>query len=163
MQWVTRKAVRVNRTATAWLIRRFIDPAATFAFVEAEAVAGIELVAGAVGFDAPGVRYPHRDSTGRCSFRALVEEYRPDDAALRALARIVQSADFADELGLSLEAPGLRVISRGFPLVATDDYETVERAAFLYDALYASLRERPVLNQPSGTRVARDIAWFWLR
>jgi hypothetical protein len=143
MHWVTRKAVRVNRTATAWLIRRFIDPAARFSFVAPEAVAGMEREDGAVGFDAPGARYPHRDRAGRCSFRALVEEHRPEDSALRALARIVQSADFADELGLSAEAPGLRVISRGFPLVAADDHETVERAGFLYDALYASLSEFP--------------------
>jgi hypothetical protein len=39
MTWVTRPGIRVNRTATAWLIRRFIDPAATFLFVDAQEVA----------------------------------------------------------------------------------------------------------------------------
>jgi len=141
MHWVTRRGIRVNRTATAWLVRRFIDPGATFEFVEPEAVAGVERARGAAGFDAPGARYPHRDARGRCSFTALVEERCPDDTALRALARIIQSADFPEELGLSPEAPGLRAISRGFPLVARDDQDTLERAGFLYDALYASLRE----------------------
>jgi hypothetical protein len=142
MHWVTRKSIRVNRTATAWLIRRWIDPAATFSFVEPEAVAEVERTEGAIGFDAPGARYPHRDGLGRCSFRALVEEYHPADPALGALARIVQSADFPDEIGLSPEAPGLVAISRGFPLVTRDDHETVERGGFLYDALYASLQLR---------------------
>jgi len=142
MKWVTRREIRVNRTATAWLVQRFVDPSAVFAFVEPERVAALEAEEGAVGFDAPGARYPHRDANGRCSFEALVEEHRPEDAALRELARIVRGADFADQVALTPESAGLRTISRGFPLVARDDHETVERAAFLYDALYAALRER---------------------
>lgn len=144
MHWVTRRQIRVNRTATAWLIRRFIDPGATFTFVEPADVAEIERRTGAIGFDAPGVRYPHKDDRGRCSFEALVTEHRPDDAALRALARIVHSADFKEGLTEIPEAAGLLAISQGFPLAARDDLETVERASFLYDALYAFLqRPRP--------------------
>ena len=142
MKWVTRKTVRVNRTATAWLVRRFVDPAAEFVFVEPGRVAEVEKREGAIGFDAPGARYPHRDAHGRCSFEALVEEHRPGDAALRELARIVHGADFEDAVSLTPESAGLRVISHGFPLVASDDHETVARAAFLYDALYAALQER---------------------
>jgi hypothetical protein len=140
MLWVTRRQIRVNRTATAWLIRRFIDPDATFSFVEPGEVADAERRTGAIGFDAPGARYPHKDDRGRCSFEALVEEHRPDDATLRALARIVHSADFKEQLAAVPEAAGLEAISHGFPLVARDDADTVERAAFLYDALYASLQ-----------------------
>jgi hypothetical protein len=55
---VTRRRIRVNRTATAWLIRRFIDPNAAFLFVAPEEVAEIERTTGAIGFDAPGARYP---------------------------------------------------------------------------------------------------------
>jgi hypothetical protein len=141
MRWVTRRGIRVNRTATAWLVRRFVDPAAELSFVEPERVVA-EQAAGGIGFDAPGARYPHRDAAGRCSFEALVLEHRREDAALAELARIVHDADFADEVGTTPESAGLRAISRGFPLVATNDHETVERAAFLYDALYAALRER---------------------
>jgi hypothetical protein len=140
MRWVTRKQIRVNRTATAWLIRRFVDPGAEFLFVEPEEVASVERDAGAIGFDAPGARYPHEDGGGRCSFEALVHEHRADDSALRRLARIVHSADFPGALGLTPEGAGLRAISRGFPLVVRDDHETLERAAFLYDALYAALQ-----------------------
>ncbi len=142
MQWVTRRQIRTNRAATAWLIRRFIDPDATFTFVEPGQVAEVERRTGAIGFDAPGARYPHKDDRARCSFEALVEEHRPDDPVLRALARIVHSADFKEGLPAVPEAAGLLAISHGFPLVAKDDQETVERASFLYDALYASLQHR---------------------
>ncbi len=140
MKWVTRRSIRVNRTATAWLIRRFIDLEATFLFVAPEEVAKVQKADDAIGFDAPGATYPHRDGKGRCSFEALVEERLPDDAALRALARIVRGADF-DELHVAPEAAGLRAISRGFPLVSANDEETVAKASFLYDALYAALKQ----------------------
>ena len=140
MKWVTRRQIRVNRTATAWLVRRFIDPDATFQFVEPAEVAEVERREGAIGFDAPGARYPHKDAQGRCSFEALVEEHCAGDEALRRLARIVRSADFADQLQLTPEGAGLRAISQGFPLVTADDQESVERASFLYDALYASVQ-----------------------
>ena len=140
MKWVTRRQLRVNRAAMAWLVRRFVDPAAEFLFVEPDEVTWVEREAGAIGFDAPGARYPHRDERSRCSFEALVDECRPDDAALRCLALIVRSADCPKALALTPEGAGLRAISRGFPLVARDDHETVDRSAFLYDALYASLR-----------------------
>ena len=141
VQWVTRRQIRVNRAATAWLIRRFIDPDATFSFMEPDQVAAVQRETGAIGFDAPGARYPHKDDRGRCSFEALVEEHRPDDPALRALARIVHSADFKEGLAAVPEAAGLLAISQGFPLVARDDLDTVERASFLYDALYAFLQQ----------------------
>jgi len=143
VKWVTRRNIRVNRTATAWLIRRFIDPAATFLFVEPEEVAEAQRN-GATGFDAPGATYPHQDHLGRCSFEVLVDEHCPRDATLRALARIVRGADFSDQIDLTPESAGLRAISRGFPLAARDDQETVEKASFLYDALYASLSGRNV-------------------
>ena len=140
MKWVARRSIRVNRTATAWLVRRFLDPAASFLFVAPEEVAKVQEAEGATGFDAPGATYPHRDGKGHCSFEALVEEQLPDDAALRALARIVHGADF-DELDVAPEAAGLRAISRGFPLVSANDEETVAKASFLYDALYAALKQ----------------------
>jgi hypothetical protein len=142
VKWVTRRNIRVNRTATAWLIRRFIDPGATFAFVEPEQVIDVQQRDGARGFDAPGATYPHIDDRGRCSFEALVDKYCADDATLRMVARIVRGADFPDEIGSTPESAGVRAISKGFPLVARDDYETVEKASFLYDALYAAFSGR---------------------
>jgi hypothetical protein len=140
--WVTRKRIQVNRAATAWLVRRFLDPEAEFRFVEPDEVVRVQALEGATGFDAPGATYPHMDARGRCSFEALVAERRPDDPVLAEMARIVRGADFADLVALTPESAGLRAISRGFPLVATDDHDTVARASFLYDALYASLAAR---------------------
>ena len=141
MKWVTRKQIRVNRVATAWLIRRFIDPQAEFIFVEPDQVAELQSRQGAKGFDAPGATYPHKDEKGRCSFEALVDDYCANDLVLRKIARIVRGADFADETDLTEESAGIRTISQGFPLVTKDDHETVEKAAFLYDALYAAIQQ----------------------
>ena len=94
---MTRRQIHVNRTATAWLIRRFLDPHADIRFVEPEEVADLQQRQRAVGFDAPGARYPHKDSLGRCSFEQLVEERLGEDAALRRLSRIVHGADSPDE------------------------------------------------------------------
>jgi hypothetical protein len=169
MLWVTRWKIRVNRAATGWLVRRFVDAGAEFRFVDPAQVALVEREQGAVGFDANDVRYPHRDRAGRCSFEALVEEHLPYDAALRELGLIVHYADFPNEIAqvpsrsplgafdvvspgtartgrfspsAMDQAIGLRAIARGFPSVAASDYDTLDRSAFLYDALYASLRER---------------------
>jgi hypothetical protein len=140
MKWVTRFHIRVNRTATAWLVQRFIDPAATFVFCPPDEVAAVQ-AAGAIGFDAPGARYPHRDDVGRCSFEALVDEHCAGDAALRRMAAIVHGADFRDVAEAAPESAGLRAISRGFPMVTRSDDETLAKATFLYDALYAALSE----------------------
>lgn len=142
MKWVTRKGIHVNRTATAWLIRRFIDPEAEILFVEPEAVAAIQNREKAVGFDAPGAQYPHRDARGRCSFEALVDEKFPGDAALVRLASIVHGADFPAEIGATPESAGLWAISRGFTTVGKDDDDILDRASFLYDSLYSSLRDK---------------------
>ncbi len=142
MKWVTRHHARVNRIATAWLIRRFIDPQAEFIFVPPEEVARVQRERGAKGFDAPGATYPHQDAHGRCSFEALVDEHCPADSALRALAAIVHCADFPDEPQTEPAAAGLRAISRGFPLTTPGDHDALGKASFLYDALYASLQEK---------------------
>lgn len=142
MKWVTRRRIQVNRAATAWLVRRFLDPSAEFVFVEPDEVYGVQEREGATGFDAPGATYPHQDAQGRCSFEALVHDRLADDPVLVALARIVRGADFDDQLGLTPESAGLQAISRGFPLVTKDDHETVIKAAFVYDALYASMKKR---------------------
>jgi hypothetical protein len=141
MKWITREDIRVNRTATCWLIRRFLDPDAEFLFVSAENVASEQAAQGAIGFDAPDATYPHKNIDGFCSFAALVHERLADDPALVEMARIVQAADFKDQLDSHPAARGLALISYGFPLVTKDDHETVRLASFLYDALYASLKE----------------------
>lgn len=140
MKWVTRRHVRVNRVATAWLVRRFVDREAEFSFVDPGEVARVEREQGAIGFDAPGVRY--ENAGGRISFEQILEHHHLEDPALLELARIVHAADVPGALSEAPEAAGLRAISHGFPMIAHDDHETLERAFFLYDALYACLNAR---------------------
>ena len=142
MHWVTKRSIKINRAATAWLIRRFIDPEAVFVFVAAGDVAETARSLGGVGFHAPSTEYPARDAAGRTPFEALVAERCPKDPVLNEMSVIVRHADVPEPEAVP-EAAGLRLISGAFPLVARDDHETVERSAFLYDALYAGLAARP--------------------
>jgi hypothetical protein len=150
MKWVTRKGIHVNRTATGWLVRRFLDPQAEILFVGPEEVASYQKREGAIGFDAPGATYSHRDERGRCSFEALVDERCPADAALAHLAKIVHGADFPSEMDVTPESAGLWAISQGFTDVGRDDAEILERASFLYDSLYAHLKRAPLESDEKG-------------
>lgn len=156
MRWVTRTAIHVNRTATAWLIRRFLDPEADLVFVESSQVAVLQQREGAVGFDAPGATYPHEDHRGRCSFEQLVAERLPGDPALAALGLIVHGADFPGEIDVTPESAGLWAISQGFTDVGRDDLDIVQRACFLYDSLYAHLR-RSTTKTGFGTDPANPV------
>src|SRR6059036_2084014 len=141
MKWITREGIRVNRTATCWLIQRFLDPEAELIFAPADQVASMQAETGATGFDALGATYPHQDAQGLCSFAALVHERLANDQVLLEMARIVQAADIKGQLDDHPAARGLQLISRGFPLLTKNDYETTEGAAFIYDALYASIKQ----------------------
>ncbi len=152
MKWVTRKRIHVNRTATGWLVRRFLDPQAEILFVEPEQVANIQQREGATGFDAPGAAYSHRDDRGRCSFEALAEEKLPGDEALARLGKIVHGADFPAEMDITPESAGLWAISQGFTEVGKDDADILERASFLYDSLYAHLKRSPSMKLPIEKR-----------
>src|SRR5438105_12008510 len=105
MKWITREGIRVNRTATCWLVRRFLHSDAEFIFAPADQVAALQEEAGATGFDAPGATYPHEDAHGLCSFAALVRERLAHDPTLVELARIVQAADIKGQLD---DHPGAR-------------------------------------------------------
>src|SRR5258706_14583020 len=116
MKWITRQRIQVNRTATCWLIRRFLDSEAEFLFMPAEDVAKVQAAQSAIGFDAPDATYPHKNTEGFCSFAALVYERLANDSALVEMAHIVQASDFNDQLDNHPAARGFQPISRGFPL-----------------------------------------------
>jgi hypothetical protein len=134
MKWITRKSIHVNRTATGWLIRRFLDPAAQILFVEPGEVAALQERDWAIGFDAPAATYPHKDEQGRCSFEALVAQRLPRDGALVELARIVHCADFPAEIDGTRESAGLWAISQGFTDLGKDDSEMLDGASFVYES-----------------------------
>jgi hypothetical protein len=138
MKWVTRSHVHVDRVACPWLISRFIDSEAEFIFVPKSQVDRVVKETGAIPFDAPGVALGHKD--GKCSFETIIEAYELTDRALLRLAKIVHSADVADDLDYDKVAVGLEAIAVGYSLRFPDDYENLSHQFNVYDALYAWCR-----------------------
>lgn len=132
MKWVTRAGCHVDRTACAWLIRRFIDPSAAFVFV----VDVSHLPADATPFDITGQRFSHHD--GDSTFEVMVRHYDLSAPGLTALGRIVHEADIEDERYDAPEAAGLDAIIRGLGEVHGDD-RLIELSASIYDGLLAHL------------------------
>jgi len=136
MKWVTRARPKTDRIACPWLIRRFIDPDAEILYVPTDQVLTVAERQAAHSFDAPGARYDHRD--GKCTFEVLIDEYQlGTDPALVRLARIVHAADIDADLHTDPAGPGLLAIGLGGLDVEADDHQLLERASFVYDALYA--------------------------
>jgi len=136
MKWVTRARPKTDRIACPWLIKRFIDPDAEILYVPTGDVLDVEREQDAKGFDTPGARYDHRD--GLCTFEVLIEDHRlTDNPALMRLARAVHAADIDSELGTDPLGPGLLAIGIGGLGAEADDHRLLERASFVYDALYS--------------------------
>ena len=136
MKWVTRARPKTDRIACPWLIRRFIDPEAKILYVPGGEVLDVAAREGAHSFDAPGAEFDHRD--GKCTFEVLLDDFRlHHDQALERLARIVHAADIDSELHTDPAGPGLLAIGLGGLDVEADDHRLLDRASFVYDALYA--------------------------
>lgn len=135
MKWVTRKGVRLDRAACAWLIMCHLDPGAEIIYVEADDIPDA-IEEGALPFhntvsEEPGTRE-------RTSFQELLAEYRLDDSneALDLMGEIVRGAETKDP-GSIEEGEGLRAIAKGINSLVKNDAEMVERTAPIFDALYA--------------------------
>ena len=88
MRYVTRADVHIDRVATAWAIRRFVDPHATFLFVDRkDDVRQID----AIPFDMRGVELGHH--FGRCSFEALIDKHELREPAILLMGRIIRAID----------------------------------------------------------------------
>ena len=131
MLWVTRPRCHVDRTACAWLIRRFVDREATFGFAP-DPTAAKQL--GGTPFDMRGVELGHHE--GRCSFESIVLQYALDDPALREMAAVVHEADVDDDQFHTPEAAGLDAVIRGLGLVIEDDLELFRVTDHVFDGLY---------------------------
>ncbi len=133
MLWATRRGCHVDRTACIWLIRRFVDGEAVFAFFRdaAEAPEGAEL------FDVAGARLSHHGDD--CSFETFLKEYDLRDPVLSEIAEIVHDADLMDEKYGRPESEGLDVMVRGMQLVLPNDEVLTRHTGALYDGLYAYL------------------------
>jgi hypothetical protein len=140
MKWATRRGCHIDRAGCAWLIRRFIDPAAEFVFVDDPD----EVPANATPFDMRGAAFSHHE--GDCSFETLLSRYRLVDSALAEIGRIVHEADLRDERYDAPEAAGLDVLLRGLSMTL-DDGHVLEVSGPLFDGLYAFKQRARMLGR----------------
>jgi hypothetical protein len=128
VRWATRRGV--DRAGCAWLLRRFVDTAASFVFVDDLD----EVPADATSFDMRGVELGHHG--GECSFETCLRHFGLDDPVLWEVAKVVHEADLADERFDAPEAAGLDVICRGLSMVTTDDEQVLAVTGPVFDGLY---------------------------
>ena len=133
--WVTRQGVQVDRIASAWLIRRFIDPDARFKFVPGT---GYAAQPGDLRFDMFEGEFTHRGE--RCTFEVLLAESGLDDPALGAIAEIIHDIDLKDGKYGRDEAAGIRTLISGIASAQNDDVQRLQRGAAVFDDLYESFR-----------------------
>jgi hypothetical protein len=134
--WVTRHGVFVDRIASAWLIRRFIDPEARFKFVPAQ---GYHPKTGELRFDMFEAEYTHEGD--RCTFETLLRRFDLDDPALVEIGEIVHDIDLKDEKFGRVEAAGIDSVLAAIAAAHPDDAIRLERGAQLFDELYALRRK----------------------
>lgn len=127
--WVTRPRPGVDRMASAWLIRRFIDPRATFGFAPQPA--------GAITFDMPDGDFTHRGSL--CTFEVLVEHFQIRHSVVRRMAQLVHTLDLKDEQFDVPEAAAVERLITALRMQPAPDAPLLEQGIALFDALAASL------------------------
>jgi len=133
--WVTREAVQIDRVASAWLIRRFIDPAARFKFVPGRAYLPR---AGEVRFDMFEGEYTHEGD--RCTFEVLLQRAGIDDPALAPIGEIIHDIDLKDGKYGREETSGIRTVMSGIATAHRDDEDRLARGAAVLDDLYEYFR-----------------------
>jgi hypothetical protein len=141
MKWATRAGIHIDRAACAWLIRRHLDPAAEFVFLDDPAT----VPADATPFDMRGVDLGHHGSD--CTFETILRRYQLTDPVLWKIGEIVHEADLDDERYDAPEAPGFDVALRGLSMLFDDD-RMLELTGPLFDGLYEYHRRNLVLDRP---------------
>jgi len=135
--WVTRTGIHVDRMASAWLIRRFVDPKARFRFV---AVRGYRHEPGELRFDMFDGEFTHQGD--RCSFEVLLARFEIADPALRAIAEIVHDIDLKDEKYGRPDNAGFEHLVNGIALAHPEDEVRLERASAVLDDLYEYFKRK---------------------
>ncbi|WP_245841905.1 chromate resistance protein ChrB domain-containing protein [Sphingomonas lenta] len=136
--WVTRRHVHVDRIASAWLIRRFIDPSPSFKFVDGK---GYVPEPDELRFDMADAEFTHEDD--RCTFETLVFRTGLNaDRALVALAEIVHDLDIADDKFGRPEAAGIAALVNGICAGTDDDVERIAQGSGALDGFYAHFTKR---------------------
>ncbi|HEV8144282.1 MAG TPA: chromate resistance protein ChrB domain-containing protein [Methylomirabilota bacterium] len=134
-RWVTRPRPHIDRIASAWLIKRFIDTEAEFVFAPPA-----EFPKDAIPFDAPGVELSHQGED--CTFETLVKRARLRDRRLVRLAEVVHEADLRDGKYPHEEARGIDVAVRALLAASPDDHQVLAQGMSLFEGLYATTSRR---------------------
>lgn len=132
--WITRKSPFIDRMASAWLIRRFIDKSAAFAFIDEHNVDVVDR--NSIVFDMRGGEFTHIGDL--CTFEVLVKSFGFKDKTLKKMAEIVHDLDTKDEKYKSAEAKGLEDILIGIRKTAKDDRDALEKGMQVFEMLYMS-------------------------
>jgi hypothetical protein len=131
--WVTRPQPGVDRCASAWLIRRFIDSKARFAFVPEG-----QVPKESVPFDMFHERgFGHRGED--CTFETLQKEFNIRDRRVKVISEIIHDADFADGKFGRKEGYGIDEVLKGWARQGLSDQELLDRGMQLTEGLYHSL------------------------
>jgi hypothetical protein len=133
--WITRPRPGVDRMASAWLIRRFIDPDARFGFAtDPEA-----LPEKAIPFDMFGVEFSHQGDG--CTFETLCSRFSIRGPAIARLKAIVHDLDLKDERFDALDAPTVGAMIEGLQLTYADDETLLAQGMTLFDSLYRAFEQ----------------------
>ena len=150
--WVTRPRPGVDRMASAWLVKRFIDATATFDFVTDAKTAP----ANAVAFDMYGAGFGHQGD--RCTFETLVSRFAIKDQSVARLAGVVHDLDLKDGKFGALEAGTLGAAIDGLQMSCVDDHRLLEQGIILFEAMYRSFAQQARSPRPRPVAPARRAA-----
>ncbi|HEY8188209.1 MAG TPA: chromate resistance protein ChrB domain-containing protein [Pyrinomonadaceae bacterium] len=135
-RWVTRRNLHIDRLASAWLIKQFVDKHPRFYFV-----AEGETVEGAVPFDMFGAEFTHHGED--CTFETMLKHFGLEGrTGLREIAEIVHDIDLKDDKFHRLEAAGFNAIIDGLSKVLRDDRKLMQQTSIVFDGLYELLSKQ---------------------
>jgi hypothetical protein len=140
--WVTRKGIKVDRIASAWLIRRFIDPRARFRFIDPKRETARP---GEITFDMVGGDFTHE--ADHCTFETLASRAGIKDALLQPIAEIVHEIDLKDGKFGRPETRGIERLLTGIFNSYSRDEERLDRGFALFDELSESFRPKKPAKQ----------------
>ena len=142
-RWVTRRNVHIDRLASAWLIKQFIDKRPRFYFVSEE-----ENVENGIPFDMFGAEFTHHGED--CTFETMLKRFGLNDIkGLRQLGEIVHDIDLKDDKFHRLEAAGLKAMIDGLCEKVSDDRKRLQQAGVIFDGLFALLDKTDKRQRPS--------------
>lgn len=145
-RWVTRRNLHIDRLASIWLIRQFIDKHPRFYFVAED-----QELRGAIAFDMYGADFSHQGED--CTFETMLKQFRLGHInGLRELAEIVHDIDLKDGKFHRREAAGLNTVVNGLSQTLRNDRKLAQAANLIFDGLFSLLEERGKKSRSNDKR-----------